>query len=201
MSITVVCIAPNELSARGILQALRGADIPKSDVSVLFADAATTKGFAHELHTKAPEGAATGASTGGLLGGVLGWLVGIGSIAIPGVGPFIAAGPILAALSGAAIGAAVGGIAGTLVGLGIPEIEAKRYEVKVRDGGVMISIAAADHRAAYRIRTILRSAGAEEIATSLKVSVISSSKAPPTVRIEEAEVPITRSAKNQSVHS
>src|SRR5580658_9950467 len=117
MTITVVCIAPNESTAQCIIEDLLDSGIPKRDVSVLFLDTATSKGFSHEVHTKAPEGATTGASTGGVLGGVLGWLVGIGSLAIPGVGPFIAAGPILAALSGAALGAAVGGIAGTLVGL------------------------------------------------------------------------------------
>jgi hypothetical protein len=201
MTTTVVCMASSEFAAHGIIEALRDSGIPKSDISVLFCDPATTKGFAHEMHTKAPKGAATGASTGGLLGGVLGWLVGIGSIAIPGVGPFIAAGPILAALSGAAIGAAVGGITGTLVGLGIPEIEAKRYEVKIRDGGVMITITAADNRAAYKIRSLLRVKGAADIATSLQVTVTSASNAPPAERIIGAESPVTPFAVDQHVHS
>src|SRR6202012_6063808 len=103
-------------------------------------DKETSRDFAHEKHTKAPEGAATGAGTGGVLGGALGWLVGIGALAIPGVGPFIAAGPIMAALGGAAIGGAVGGIAGALIGLGTPEYEAKRYEGKIKSGNVLISV-------------------------------------------------------------
>jgi hypothetical protein len=201
MTITVVCIAPSEFAAHGIIEALRDSGIPKSAVSVLFSDAAVTKGFAHEMHTKAPEGAVTGASTGGVLGGVLGWLVGIGSIAIPGVGPFIAAGPILAALSGAAIGAALGGVAGTLVGLGIPEIEAKRFEVKIRDGGVMIVISAADNRAAYKIRTILRGAGAEDITTSLQLTVAATSNAPRAESTSVEASPVTSSAVERSVHS
>ncbi len=178
MTITVACIGTSDIVAHRILAALRDAGIPPHDISALYADSETTRRYAHELHSKAPEGAAAGASTGGVLGGILGWLVGIGSIAIPGVGPFIAAGPILATLGGAAIGATVGGVAGTLVGLGIPEIEAKRLEVKIRDGGVMIAIAAADNRTAFAIRTILRRAGAEEIATSLQASVISVTAAP-----------------------
>jgi hypothetical protein len=201
MTITVVSIAPTEFAARGIIEALRDAGIPKDDISVLFADGATTKGFAHEMHTKAPEGAATGASTGGVLGGILGWLVGVGSLAIPGVGPFIAAGPILAALSGAAIGAAVGGIAGTLIGLGIPEIEARRFEVKVRDGGVMISIAAADNRTAYRIRTILRAAGAGDITSSLQLTVTAIGSRPQGEQIDVSGRPAERSAAERKAIS
>src|SRR4029077_19156443 len=113
---------------------------PSNNISVLFPDKATTRDFAHEKHTKAPEGATIGAGTGGVVGGALGWLVGIGSLAIPGVGPFIAAGPIMAALGGAAVGATVGGLAGTLVGLGIPEYVAKQYEGKLREGNILISV-------------------------------------------------------------
>jgi hypothetical protein len=201
MSITVVCIAPSEPAAREILEALRDSGIPTSDISVLYSDGATTRGFTHELHTKAPEGAATGASTGGVLGGVLGWLVGVGSLSIPGVGPFIAAGPLLAALSGAAIGAAVGGITGTLVGLGIPEIEAKRYEVRIRAGGVMISIVAADHRTAYKIRTVLRATGAQDIATSLQEAVTARGGLPPTERIVVTGAPVRPSPAERTVRS
>src|SRR6185503_9448246 len=110
-----------------------------NDVSVLFPDKQGTKDFAHEHNTKAPEGAVAGAGTGGVLGGTVGLLAGIGALAIPGVGPFLAAGPIMAALSGAAVGATVGGIAGALVGLGIPEFEAKRYAGKVQGGNVLVS--------------------------------------------------------------
>src|SRR5205807_9076492 len=111
-----------------------------NDISVLLPDKTGTRDFAHEKGTKAPEGAVTGAGTGGILGGALGWLAGIGAIAIPGLGPFIAAGPIMAALSGAAIGASAGGILGTLVGMGIPEYEAKRYESKIREGRILLSV-------------------------------------------------------------
>src|SRR2546422_9136373 len=125
--------------AEEAVDALRAAGFRNSDVSVLLPDNVGTKDFAHEKSTKIPEGATTGAS-GGVVGGALGWLAGIGALAIPGVGPFIAAGPILAALSGAAIGAAAGGITGGLIGLGIPELEAKRYEGKVKEGNILISV-------------------------------------------------------------
>src|ERR1035437_3907836 len=137
---SVLCIASSEPQVERIANQLRAAGFSGNDISVLFPDKTGTRDFAHEQHTKAPEGAAAGAGTGGVVGGGLGWLVGIGALAIPGVGPFIAAGPIMAALSGAAIGAAAGGIAGGLIGLGIPEIEAKRYEGKVQAGNILISV-------------------------------------------------------------
>src|SRR5947207_7064679 len=121
-------IYPNRTSVESAVDALKTAEFRNSDISVLFPENTGTKDFAHEKNTKAPEGATTGAGTGGLLGGALGWLAGIGALAIPGAGPFIAAGPIMAALGGAAIGAGTGGIIGALVGLGIPGDEAKLYE-------------------------------------------------------------------------
>jgi hypothetical protein len=130
MAQAVFCIATTYAQAERIVDGLKTAGFSNTDISVLFPDKEGTKDFAHEKNTKAPEGAATGAGTGGVLGGVAGWLIGIGSLAIPGVGPFIAAGPIMAALGGAAVGATVGGLTGALVGLGIPEFEAKRYEGK-----------------------------------------------------------------------
>src|SRR5580765_6596977 len=136
MSKAVFCIARTEVQAEAIVNQLKGVGFSNNDISVLFPDKRGTRDFAHEQHTKAPEGAATGAGTGGLLGGALGWLAGIGALAIPGVGPFIAAGPIMAALSGAALGAAVGGIGGALVGMGLPEYEAKRYEGKIQAGNI-----------------------------------------------------------------
>ena len=120
MSKSVFCLSDNESQAERIVDALKTAGFSNNDISVLFPDKSGTKDFAHEQHTKAPEGAATGAGTGGVLGGALGWLVGIGALAIPGVGPFIAAGPIMAALAGAGVGAAVGGLSGALIGMGIP---------------------------------------------------------------------------------
>src|SRR5512133_4163165 len=140
MSKSVFCLTDNEIQAEKIVEDLKAAGFSNNDISALFPDKSGTKDFAHEQHTKAPEGAATGAGTGGVLGGALGWLVGIGALAIPGLGPFIAAGPIMAALSGAAAGAALGGIAGALIGMGIPELEAKQYEGKIKDGNILVSI-------------------------------------------------------------
>src|SRR5512141_1302857 len=137
---SVFCITTSRGQAEGIVDQLKNARFSSNDISVLFPGKDTTRDFAHEKNTKAPEGAVTGAGTGGVLGGALGWIVGIGALAIPGVGPFIAAGPIMAALSGAAIGAAAGGIAGGLIGLGIPEIEAKRYDGRIKAGNLLISV-------------------------------------------------------------
>ena len=120
---SVFCIANTHEQADRIVRQLKDVGFTHDDISVLFPDKETTHAFAHEKNTKAPEGAVTGASTGGVVGGVLGWIVGIGALAIPGVGPFIAAGPLMAALSGAAIGAAAGGLTGGLIGLGIPELD------------------------------------------------------------------------------
>src|ERR1700745_53985 len=124
MAKTVVCIAKSEAQATRIVNDLRAAGFLNNDISVLFPDKTGTRDFAHEHKTKAPEGAATGAGTGGVLGGALGWLTGIGTLAIPGLGAFIAAGPIMAALGGAAAGAALGGVTGALIGMGMPEYEA-----------------------------------------------------------------------------
>ena len=136
----VFCIATSHDQANKIVETLKSSGFLPSDISVLFPDKSVTRDFAHEKNTKAPEGAATGAGAGGLLGGALGWIVGIGALAIPGVGPFIAAGPIMAALGGAAMGGALGGIAGGLIGMGIPELEAKLYEGKIKDGNILISV-------------------------------------------------------------
>src|SRR5712672_1992073 len=160
---SVSCIATSEIDARNLTLQLKAAGFPEDDISVLFPDSARTSKFAHEQHTKAPEGAAIGAGTGGLLGGAVGWLVGIGTIAIPGLGPFIAAGPILAALSGAAAGAAVGGVTGALIGFGIPEYEAKRYEGKLKEGNLLISVQTDDSTERDRAKTIFEEAGAEDI--------------------------------------
>src|SRR6202142_1429323 len=111
-----------------------------NDISVLLPDSQSSKEFAHEKNTKAPEGTATGVASGGVIGGTLGLLAGIGALAIPGLGPFIAAGPIMGALAGLGVGGAVGGLIGALVGMGIPEYEAKRYEGRVKDGGILVSV-------------------------------------------------------------
>src|SRR6202048_5523657 len=139
-------IYPTRAHAEEAVDALRQAGFRNTDISVLFPDNQGSKDFAHEKNTKAPEGAAAGAGTGAVIGGALGWLAGIGSLAIPGVGPLIAAGPIMAALSGAAAGGAVGTLAGALVGLGIPEYEAKQDEGKVKNGNILISVHTEDSK-------------------------------------------------------
>lgn len=171
MAQAVFGLAKDEAHAVTIVEQLKAAGFSANDISVLFPDKTGTKDFAHEHHTKAPEGAAAGAGTGGLLGGALGWLTGIGALAIPGLGPFIAAGPIMAALSGAAAGAALGGITGALIGLGIPEYEAKRYEGKVKEGHVLISVHTDDRTERSRARQILERAGAEDVADTSEARV------------------------------
>lgn len=167
---SVICIATSYSQAESIVDQLRLAGFSNSDISVLFPDMSGTRDFAHEKNTKAPEGAVAGVGAGGALGGTLGWLAGIGALAVPGVGPLIAAGPILAALSGAALGAALGGIAGSLVGMGIPEFEAKRYEGKVKNGNILISVHAQNSTDADRAKRLLASAGAIDIATASEAS-------------------------------
>ena len=171
MAQAVFCLAQTEAQALTIVNQLRAAGFSPNDISVLFPDKTGTKDFAHEQHTKVPEGAATGAGTGGVLGGALGWLVGIGALAIPGLGPFIAAGPILAALSGAAAGATLGGITGALIGWGIPEYEAKRYEGKIREGNMLISVHTEDRDERARAKQIFERAGAEDIADTAEARV------------------------------
>ena len=166
MATSVFCIVASEPQAEKIVGDLKTAGFSNNDISALFPDKGSTHDFAHEHKTKAPEGAATGAVTGGLLGGTLGWLAGIGALAIPGLGPFIAAGPIVAALSGTAIGGAVGGLTGALIGMGIPEFEAKRYEGKVRDGRILMSVHTDDRAQRNRAKEIFERNGAEDISTA-----------------------------------
>src|SRR4029077_333444 len=136
----VFCIAKSRSQAEDIVERLQTGGFPASEISILLPD----KEGKHEIGpvkaTKAPEGATTGVAAGGVTGGVIGLLAGIGALAIPGVGPLIAAGPIMAALGGAAVGGATGGIVGGLIGMGIPEFEAKRYDAKIREGNVLISV-------------------------------------------------------------
>src|SRR6185369_8636309 len=168
---SVFCIARDHVQASNIVEGLKSAGFSNNDISVLLPDKSSTREFAHEKGTKAPEGAATGAATGGVLGGVLGWLVGIGSLAIPGVGPFIAAGPIMAALGGVGIGAATGGVIGALVGLGMPEYEAKRYEARLREGRILISVHSENSDETKRAKEIFERANAEDISSSSEASV------------------------------
>jgi hypothetical protein len=152
--------AVDELKAQGFRN---------TDISVLFPENVGTKDFAHEKGTKAPEGVAAGATSGAVVGGALGWLAGIGALAIPGLGPFIAAGPIMGALSGLGVGAAVGGIAGALIGMGIPEYEAKRYEGRIKGGNILLSVHADDSQWSEKAGRILKDTGAEDIASGSEV--------------------------------
>jgi hypothetical protein len=163
---SVFCIATSELQAAAIVERLKAAGFSNNDISALFPDRSGTRDFAHRKGTKAPEGATAGAGTGAVLGGTLGWLAGVGALAIPGIGPLVAAGPLAAALSGAAVGGAVGGIAGALVGMGIPEYEAKRYEGKVKEGGILISVHTEDSDEAERAEDIFKEEEAQDIASA-----------------------------------
>ena len=166
MERAVICLVKELGDAERVVQELRLAGFTDDTISVLFPDQKLTRDFAHEQNTKAPEGAATGAGAGGVVGGALGWLVGVGSLAIPGLGPFIAAGPILAALSGAAVGAAVGGLTGALVGMGIPEYEAKQYEGKIKNGNILISVHVTDAQERDIAREIFEKSGAGDVKTT-----------------------------------
>lgn len=169
---SVFGIVNSHSQAEQVVEGLQEAGFPVSEISVLLPDNQGKHDIGHVKATKAPEGATTGATTGGVTGGVLGLLAGIGALAIPGVGPFIAAGPLMAALSGAAIGATTGGVVGGLIGLGIPEIEAKRYENKLKNGNYLIAVHARDGEETDRAKEIFENAGAEDICTT------SMSKAP-----------------------
>jgi hypothetical protein len=161
--------------AEHTVDALMTAGFSSGDVSVLLPDQQSTREFAHEKETKAPEGATTGVTAGGVIGGTLGVLAGIGTLAIPGVGPFIAAGPIMAGLAGLGVGGAVGGLIGALVGMGIPEYEAKRFEGRVKDGGILLSVHCDTSDEISRAKTILENRGAEDVASAGEVTVSSGS--------------------------
>jgi len=152
------------------INSLLSAGFRVEDISVLFPENLGTKDLAETKSTKAPEGATTGAGTGGVIGGTLGLLAGIGTLAIPGLGPFIAAGPIMAALAGAGVGGAVGGLIGALVGMGIPEYEAKRYEGRVRKGGILVSVHCDNSEWVGHAKDILKQTGAEDVASAGEAS-------------------------------
>ena len=164
-------IYPTYGAVDGAVESLRASGFRNTDISVLFPENVGTKDFAHEKGTKAPEGATTGGTTGAIVGGTLGWLAGIGALAIPGLGPFIAAGPIMAALAGAGAGGVVGGVTGALIGMGIPEYEAKRYEGKLKGGHALISVHSENSAETDRAKKIFETAGAEDISTASEPSV------------------------------
>lgn len=163
MKKAVVCIVPTSVEAENIVDSLKVAGFSNNDISILMPDKTGTQDVGHEKHSKAPEGTATGAGTGALLGGALGWLAGIGALAIPGIGPFIAAGPFMAFLAGAAVGAATGGVTGGLIGLGMPEYEAKVYEGKLRDGNILLSVHTEDAAERKRAEEIFKAGNARDI--------------------------------------
>lgn len=165
-NISVFGIYANELDTADCIDDLRSAGFRNTDVSVLYSENAGNKDLAHEKNTKAPEGAALGASSGAVVGGALGWLAGIGALAIPGLGPFIAAGPIMALLSGIGVGGAFGGITGALIGAGMPEYEAKRYEGRIRRGGVLLSVHCDNSEWEKTAKEILARTGAQDISSS-----------------------------------
>lgn len=159
-------IYKSSASAERAVDRLIASGFSNNDISVLMPDNQSSKEFAHEKNTKAPEGTTTGVATGGAIGGTLGLLAGIGALAIPGVGPLIAAGPIMGALAGLGVGGAVGGLIGALVGMGIPEYEAKRYEGRVKDGGVLLSVHCDSSDEVSKAKTILEETGAEDISSA-----------------------------------
>ena len=157
---------PDRASLERAVGLLRGAGFRNSDVSMLTQETPGTRDLAHEAHTKAPEGATAGAAAGAVVGGVMGWLIGIGAVAVPGLGPFIAAGPIVAALAGIGAAGTAGGLIGALVGIGIPEYEAKRYEGRLRKGHLLLSVHCDDSKWAKKATDLLKQAGGEDVASS-----------------------------------
>lgn len=171
MALCVYCVARNDRQAIRIASRLRSDGIDPGDISIIAPDPTAHRDLVLENSTKAPEGAAAGASAGALLGGTLGWLAGIGSLVIPGLGPLVAAGPMLSALSGLALGGTIGGIGGALVGLGIPEYEAQQYEGKLKEGRILMCVHAEDEEDESRIRDILSEEHAEDISTGSEAAV------------------------------
>jgi len=171
MEHAVYGIAKTRAQAESVVEQLRSTGFSGEDISVLFPDTAGSRDFAHEKNTKAPEGATAGGVAGMGAGAVLGWLAGIGTLAIPGVGPFIAAGPIMAALGGAAVGGATGGLVGALVGMGMPEYEAKLYDGRIRSGNILVSVHTADGDEQKRAKQIFDASGLEDVSSSAEASV------------------------------
>lgn len=201
MKNAVYGIANTTEQAESIVTKLQSSGFSSTDISVLFPDKAGTRDFAHEKNTKAPEGATTGGLAGMGVGGTLGLLAGIGALAIPGVGPFIAAGPIMAALSGAAIGGATGGLIGALVGLGIPELEAKQYEGKVRAGNILISVHVENGDDRTRAKEVLEEAGATDVSSTSEAGVPKDSRTSERVVTADFDGEVTRGSSDSPSRS
>jgi hypothetical protein len=165
-NITVFGIYRDRDTVERALAILQAAGFRNTDISVLFPENEGTKDFAVEKGTKAPEATAAGAGTGAMVGGTLGWLAGIGALSIPGLGPFLAAGPIVGALAGVGAGGVVGGVVGALIGMGMPEYEAKRYEGQIRRGAILMSVHCDNSDWVRRAKDILEQSGAEDIASA-----------------------------------
>jgi hypothetical protein len=163
-------ICKSRSTAEDIVDRLISNGFRSEDISALMQDNVGTKDFAHEKATKAPEGTTTGAVTGGVVGGTLGLLAGVGALAIPGLGPFIAAGPIMATLAGIGSGGVVGGLIGALVGMGIPEYEAKRYEGRIKEGGILVSVHCDNSEWVGKAKDIMKQGGAEDISSAGEAS-------------------------------
>lgn len=169
-NIAVFGLYRTQLQVEEAVEHLKTAGFRNTDISVLLPENAGSKDLGHEKHTKAPEGATTGATSGAILGGALGWLVGIGALAIPGIGPFLAAGPIMAALAGVGAVGAIGGVTGALVGAGMPEYEAVRYEGRIKHGNILLSVHCDSEDWVKRAKELLQRSGAEDIASSSEAS-------------------------------
>lgn len=191
-NIAVFGIYPNRTDALAAIETLKNAGFRNTDISVLLPDNPGTKDLGLEKETKAPEGATAGGLTGGIIGGALGWLVGIGALAIPGMGPFIAAGPIMGALGGIGVGGAIGGLTGALVGLGIPEYEAKRYEGRIRKGGILLSVHCDNSDWEKRAKSILDQSGADDISSASEARADFGASDRPLTRPELEPTPIRR---------
>ena len=163
-------IYQDRVTVENAVHMLQQAGFRNTDISVLFPYNEGTKDFATEKNTKAPEGTAAGVGTGAVVGGTLGWLAGIGALAIPGLGPFIAAGPIMAALAGIGVGGAIGGLTGALIGMGIPEFEAKRYEGRIKEGGILLSVHSDSSDWARKAKEILERSGAQDVSSTGEAS-------------------------------
>jgi hypothetical protein len=169
-NMAVFGIYPTDTLAERAVDTLIAAGFASSDISVLLPDNKSTREFAHHKDTKAPEGTTVGVTAGGAIGGAIGVLAGVGALAIPGIGPFIAAGPIMAGLAGLGVGGAVGGLVGALVGMGIPEYEARRYEGRVKDGGTLLSVHCDTSDEIRRAKDMLKTTGAEDISSTSESS-------------------------------
>jgi len=189
-------IYTTQAAVENAIDQLKAAGYRNTDISVLFPENVGSKDFAHEKHTKAPEGATAGGGTGVILGGTLGWLAGIGALAIPGLGPFIAAGPIMAALAGAGVGGTVGAVTGALVGMGIPEYEAKRYEGRVKDGGFLLSVHCDNSEWTKKAKEILERTGADDVSSTGESAADFSKSDRPMLRTDE---PTGENPKNRKV--